>query len=429
MTRLRAASPSCHPGRPICLWRKRILTYCERQHLQGWHQHVTPMGTRGLTAQQCVGSNNGALKQSRRVFVSAQKVSFSPRRSSHKSWSRGYRTRELRISASSTEAEAESLAQKAARSVPHIESDDRIVVWGEDKRGVRHWLQRTVKYLTKKAWIVALALFYLYNEAVAKLPWVRIKRFESWFWTTVRCRWLHATNAASVLGRKWWKDNCGNFSLRSTTEGMARKRAEMELEMEEQVEHVKEDIEESVEHQKEAVNNNVPAPINPLLIKENLQKKLQSGLESSGLGNHAEEAMSRLRDAVPLLKSKDAQAEALAEVAEQLQREAEVAEQAANASATATAPGVVDLPAALTKIELPSVDPAEISSFQESAEKSGGGKQGEQKQRTPHLVKSWLPLFNGNGNRNGKGGSAEEQQEEVESNGRNWPLPLLFWKQ
>ncbi len=50
--------------------------------------------------------------------------------------------------------------------------------------------------------------------------------------------------------------------------------------------------------QKEAVNNNVPAPINPLLIKENLQKRLQSGLESSGLGNHAEEAMSRLRDAV-----------------------------------------------------------------------------------------------------------------------------------
>lgn len=130
---------------------------------------------------------------------------------------------------------------------------------------MRHWLQRTVKTLTKKAWIAALALFYLYNEAAvrfstivgldhhllclsswaiqsvcvfqcyllfeelrfallqAKLPWVRIKRFENWFWTTVRCRWLHASNAATVLGRKWWKDTCGNFSWRNTTEGMARK--------------------------------------------------------------------------------------------------------------------------------------------------------------------------------------------------------------
>ncbi|CAL8463707.1 g3241 [Coccomyxa elongata] len=382
------------------------------------------MGTRGLTTQQVVGSNNGALKQSRRVFVGAQKVSFCPKTSSHVSWSRGYRTRDLRICASSAEAEADSLAQQAARSVPHIESDDRIVLWGEDKRGVRHWLQRTVKNLTKKAWIAALALFYLYNEAVVKLPWVRIKRFENWFWTTVRCRWLHASNAATVLGRKWWKDNCGNFSLRNTTEGMARKRAEMELEMEEQVEHVKEDIEESMEHQKEAVNNNVPAPINPLLIKENLQKRLQSGLESSGLGNHAEEAMSRLRNAVPLLKSKNTQAEALAEAETQLKREAEVAEQAANASATATAPGVVDMPAALTKIELPSVDPAEISSFKDSAMPEGN-KKGDQE--APHLARSWLSLFNGKGD--GKDGGAEKQQEEVESNGRSWPLPLLFWKQ
>lgn len=129
---------------------------------------------------------------------------------------------------------------------------------------------------------------------------------------------------------------------------------------------------------------------------------------------------------MPLLKSKNAQAEALAEAQAQLRSEAEEAEQAANASATATAPGVVDMPAALTKVELPSVDPAEISSFKESA-KSEGDSKGEQKQGTPHLAKSWLPLFNWKGN--GKEGSAEKQQEEVESNGRNWPLPLLFWKQ
>lgn len=291
---------------------------------------------------------------------------------------------------------------------------------------MRHWLQGKVKYLTKKAWIAALALFYLYNEAVTKLPWVRIKGFENWFWTTVRCRWLHASNAATVLGRKWWKDTYGNMSLRNTTEGMVRKRAEMELEMEEQVDHLKEDIEESMAHQKEAVNNNVPAPINPLLIKENLQKRLQSGLESSGLGNHAEEAMSRLRDAVPLLKAKNAQAEAIAEAQAQLKREAEAAEQAANASATAAAPGIVDMPAALTKVELPSMDPAEISSFEESAQ-SKGGKKGEQNQGMPQLAKSWLPLFNGN--RDQKKGRVKEQQKEAESNGRSWPLPLLFWKQ
>ncbi len=44
----------------------------------------------------------------------------------------------------------------------------RIVLWGGDKRGVRQWLQERVKFLTKKAWIVALAAFYLYNEAVVQ---------------------------------------------------------------------------------------------------------------------------------------------------------------------------------------------------------------------------------------------------------------------
>ena len=183
---------------------------------------------------------------------------------------------------------------------------------------------------------------------------------------------------------------------------------------------------------------------------------------------------------VPLLKSKDTQAEALAEARAQLRREAEAAEQVANASATATAPGVVDMPAALTKVELPSVDPAEISSFKESAKSesamSDGGNNGEQKQETQHLARSWLPLFSGmgngndggaeeqqeesslkgsakpeggknevegqgrphlarswlrlfNGKENGKEGSTEKQQKAVESNGRSWPLPLLFWKQ
>lgn len=127
---------------------------------------------------------------------------------------------------------------------------------------------------------------------------------------------------------------------------------------------------------------------------------------------------------MPLLKSRNTQAEALAEAQAQLKREAEVAEQLANASATATAPGVVDMPAALTKIELPCVDPAEISSFKKSAT-SEGNKKGERE--ALHLAKSWLPMFNGKGN--GKDGGAEKQQEEVESNGRSWPLPLLFWKQ
>ncbi len=181
---------------------------------------------------------------------------------------------------------------------------------------------------------------------------------------------------------------------------------------------------------------------------------------------------------VPLLKSKDTQAEALAEARAKLRREAEAAEQVANASATATAPGVVDMPAALTKVELPSVDPAEVSSFKESAKseranseggkneeqktphlanswlpflngmrngndggadkqeedslskgsaKSGGGKIGVQEQGRPHLARSWLTLFTGK--EDGKEGCAEKQQKAVESNGRSWPLPLLFWKQ
>jgi hypothetical protein len=38
------------------------------------------------------------------------------------------------------------------------------------------------------------------------LPWIKIKRFEAWFWSTVRCRWQQASAAATVLAQKWWSD-------------------------------------------------------------------------------------------------------------------------------------------------------------------------------------------------------------------------------
>ncbi len=46
------------------------------------------------------------------------------------------------------------------------------------------------------------------------------------------------------------------------------------------------------------MNRKVPARVNPLLIKENLDQRMQSAMEASGLGNHVDAAMDKLRDAV-----------------------------------------------------------------------------------------------------------------------------------
>ena len=37
----------------------------------------------------------------------------------------------------------------------------------------------------------------------AKLPWLKIKRFENWFWQTFKQSWVDSSAAASVLGRKY----------------------------------------------------------------------------------------------------------------------------------------------------------------------------------------------------------------------------------
>ena len=39
-----------------------------------------------------------------------------------------------------------------------------------------------------------------------KLPWLKIKRFEAWFWKKVRCTWLPAASAATVLARQYFSD-------------------------------------------------------------------------------------------------------------------------------------------------------------------------------------------------------------------------------
>lgn len=150
----------------------------EVQNILSWHRHITPMGSRGLATQQLVGSKNGALKQSRRVFVGAQKVPSSLNTSCKPSWSRGYRTRELRISASSAEADAESLAQQAARSVPHIESDDRYV---------------SASRLCTLSWYLIRVNFQLvFHMFLDYACWVYLTRLFliSGFWTSITLRVL-----------------------------------------------------------------------------------------------------------------------------------------------------------------------------------------------------------------------------------------------
>ena len=44
------------------------------------------------------------------------------------------------------------------------------------------------------------------NAPQAKLPWVRWHRFEKWFWEKVRLKWLPAASAATVLAQQYAKD-------------------------------------------------------------------------------------------------------------------------------------------------------------------------------------------------------------------------------
>ena len=46
------------------------------------------------------------------------------------------------------------------------------------------------------------------------------------------------------------------------------------------------------------MNQKVPAKVNPLLLRENLQERVASAMEASGLGNHVDAAVERVKDAV-----------------------------------------------------------------------------------------------------------------------------------
>ncbi len=39
----------------------------------------------------------------------------------------------------------------------------------------------------------------------AKVPWLKAKQFEAWFWKQVRGTWLPAASAATVLARQYFK--------------------------------------------------------------------------------------------------------------------------------------------------------------------------------------------------------------------------------
>lgn len=135
---------------------------------------------------------------------------------------------------------------------------------------------------------------------------------------------------------------------------------------------------------------------------------------------------------VPILKSSDALAKAEAEAEAKAAAEAEQAELLANASASAASPGIVNLPVH-TQITLPSIaaDDGASSSGESSSSsgKSSSSTKSPAGKRTgePRLTKTFLPLF-----WQGKDGEAskehEKQPEEADSNGRKWPLPILFWK-
>ena len=57
----------------------------------------------------------------------------------------------------------------------------------------------------------------------AKLPWIQIKRFEAWFWTTSRRSWIDSSAAATVLARRYMRKVKGDMSWGKTTEDLKQK--------------------------------------------------------------------------------------------------------------------------------------------------------------------------------------------------------------
>ena len=57
----------------------------------------------------------------------------------------------------------------------------------------------------------------------AKLPWIQIKRFEAWFWTTSRRSWIDSSAAATVLARRYMRKVKEDMSWGKTTEDLKQK--------------------------------------------------------------------------------------------------------------------------------------------------------------------------------------------------------------
>ena len=55
------------------------------------------------------------------------------------------------------------------------------------------------------------------DASQAKLPWIQIKRFEAWFWTTSRRKWIDSSAAATVLARRYMRQVKEDMSWGKTT--------------------------------------------------------------------------------------------------------------------------------------------------------------------------------------------------------------------
>ena len=56
-----------------------------------------------------------------------------------------------------------------------------------------------------------------------KLPWIQLKRFERWFWTTTRRKWIDSSSAATVLARQYVRSLKKDLSFSKTAAEMEEK--------------------------------------------------------------------------------------------------------------------------------------------------------------------------------------------------------------
>ncbi|CAL5224199.1 g6842 [Coccomyxa viridis] len=312
-------------------------------------------------------------------------------------YDRAVSTSSFGLSTEEVKEEAESKLQ----DVPKVCKNIKPPSFGKkEPSGILGFFNTATCYLRQKAWVAALGMFYLYNKAVAKLPWIKFERFEKWFWQTFKQSWVDSSAAASVLARKYMSSVKTPWG--KTAEEFMEKREEMEKDAEEKMEETKEDIDEAVHNPGKSLQSAL----------SDGAKRLQEGPfkgPSAALDNMSA-AASDMKQKVPMLRSADHSEE---EGYEQEEQSSQQREDALAASASVSSMDGDQNAEGSSKAK---------AADDERAHQGKAKKQKSDKDAMKHLTlaESFLGLF--------RKENETEKPSQLEAGRRVWSLPMPFWK-